>query len=113
MLQRKYRASKSDIEQTIKSGYNIQGNFSYAKVSREKKDKSTFAIIISKKIEKTSVGRHLIKRKISAAIEDLIKKKDPTFLKTIIFFPKKTEKVPDYSLIHDDILEILSKIPTQ
>ncbi|MEI8123765.1 MAG: ribonuclease P protein component [bacterium] len=110
MLSRKYRANKDDIEETIKSGSNIQGNFVYAKVSRSKKDINTFAIIISKKTEKTSVGRHLIKRRISSALEDNIKDNGKDYLKTIVFFYKKSEKVPETSLFYKDVSEILRKV---
>jgi len=109
MFQRKYRANREDIEKTIKNGFNIQGNFVYAKVSREKRENTTFAIIISKKTEKTSVGRHLLKRRIDSAIEDYIKVKKQEIFKTIIVFPKKFENIPKYSQIHGDIFEILSK----
>ena len=110
MLSRKYRANKDDIEETVKCGLNIQGNFLYAKVSRGKKDINTFAIIISKKTEKTSVGRHLIKRRISSALEGIIKDSGKDYLKTIVFFYKKSEKVPDTSLFNKDVSEILEKI---
>jgi ribonuclease P protein component len=110
MFQRKYRASKEDIEKTVKNGYNIQGNLLYIKVSREKKEKTTFAIIISKKIEKTSVGRHLLKRRVSNAIEDYIKEKKQEISKTIVVFPKKLEKIAKFSQFCDDIFEILSKV---
>jgi ribonuclease P protein component len=110
MLSRKYRANKDDIEETIKSGSNIQGNFVYAKVSRSKKDINTFAIIISKKTEKTSVGRHLIKRRISSALEDIVKNNEKDYLKTIVFFYKKAEKIPETSLFYKDVSEILRKV---
>lgn len=110
MLQRKYRANKEDIEKTIINGQNIQGNLLYIKVSREKKENTTFAIIISKKIEKTSVGRHLLKRRISSAIEDYIKEKKPELFKTILVFPKKLEKIPKITEFHDDIFDILDKV---
>ncbi len=110
MLSRKYRANKDDIEETVKYGLNIQGDFLYAKVSRGKKDINTFAIIISKKTEKTSVGRHLIKRRISSVLEDIIKDSSKDYLKTIVFFYKKSKKVPETSLFYDDLSDILSKI---
>jgi ribonuclease P protein component len=110
MLARKYRANKADIGKTIKNGLNIQGSFLYAKVSREKKEKTSFAIIVSKKMEKTSVGRHLIKRRISSALEEIIKESKKDFFKTIVFFYKKTEKIPETRLFHKDVSEILEKI---
>ena len=81
----------------------------YAKVSRKDAKKAGFAIVVSKKIEKTSVGRHALKRKISAAIEDNIKKMNPDFKKTIVFFPKKTEKLVSYTETKKEVDEILKK----
>jgi ribonuclease P protein component len=110
MLNIKYRASKEDIEKTIKSGINIQGNLLYIKVSREKKEKKTFAVIISKKVEKTSVGRHFIKRRVSSAIDDFIKQKNSDFSRTVVIFPKKIDKNVEYLQIQKDVFDILSKI---
>lgn len=92
MLNRKYRASRSDIEETIKTGISIHANFLYAKISKKEVEKVGFAIIISKKNEKTSVGRHLIKRKISSFIEKNLSKINQNFKKTTIFFIKKNRK---------------------
>ena len=59
MLKSKYRATRLNIEDTIKNGIMISENFLYAKVSRKDSENAGFAIVVSKKIEKTSVGRHL------------------------------------------------------
>ena len=110
MLSRKYRATRKDIEDAIKSGIMISGDFLYAKVSRINTEKPSFAIVISKKIEKTSVGRHHIKRIISAAIESNLPKMNSDFKKTVVFFPKKSEKPVSYDLIKKNVEEILKKI---
>ncbi len=109
MLKRKYRASRKDIEDAIKSGMTISENFLYAKVSRHEVEKTSFAIVVSKKIEKTSVGRHVLKRKISAALEENLKKTNEKFKKTIIFFPKKTEKPISYKEIKKEAEKVLKK----
>ncbi len=109
MLSRKYRASRTDIEKTIKTGITVSGMFLYAKVSRNHAEKPGFAIVISKKIEKTSVGRHALKRKISASIEKNLLKIKPAQNKVIVFFPKKNEKKISYSEIENDVSEILKK----
>lgn len=110
MLSRKYRANRQDIEETIKTGVIVSGVFIYAKVSRKDKKKNTFAIIIPKKTEKTSVGRHLIKRKINACIEDYLNKAGIDFKKTIILFIKKEEKTTNYKTIRKDVDFIFNKI---
>lgn len=108
MLSRKYRANRTDIENAIKMGQTVSENYSYAKVSRKDPEKAGFAIVVSKKIEKTSVGRHLIKRKISAAIEASLPKMSPDFKRTVVFFPKKTEKLISYQEIKKEIEKILT-----
>jgi ribonuclease P protein component len=109
MLGRALRATREEIEKTIKSGINIPDNNFYAKVSRENGKKLGFAIIVSKKTEKTSVGRHLIKRKISAALEASIPKIRPDFNKTVVLFAKKPEKRISFKETKNELVEILKK----
>jgi len=109
MLGRKYRASRKDIEAAIKSGAAVSFAVLYAKISRTDTEKAGFAIVVSKKTEKTSVGRHALKRKVSAAIEANIKKMGPNFKKTIVFFPKKTERPVPYAEIKKEVEEVLKK----
>ena len=110
MLNRKYRATRENIEGTSKTGISIFGNFLYAKVSKKETEKVGFAIIVPKKIEKTSVGRHLIKRKISSYIENNLSKINPNFKKTIVFFIKKIEKTLIYKEVEKDVDFILKKV---
>ncbi|MFH1455306.1 MAG: ribonuclease P protein component [bacterium] len=109
MLNRKYRASRPNIEETTKTGISIFGKFLYAKISRKETEKPGFAIVISKKNEKTSVGRHLIKRKISSYIEENLSKINPKFKKTIVFFIKKTKEPMDYKEVKKDVEFVLGK----
>lgn len=92
MLRNKYRAGRQDIEDTIKFGVTISENFLYAKISRKDGEKPGFAIVVSKKIEKTSVGRHRMKRKISAAIEENLKKDRCRFQENNRFLSQKDRK---------------------
>ncbi len=110
MLSRKFRAERTNIEEAIKTGLNVPGLFLYAKISRKDSEKPGFAIVVSKKIEKTSVGRHEIKRSISAVIESNLYKISPDFKKTVVFFPKKVDKPLPYSSIKKDVEDVLKKI---
>jgi len=110
MLSRKYRATRPNIEEAVKTGISIFGKFVYAKISRKETDKTGFAIVISKKNEKTSVGRHLIKRKISSYIEENLSKIDPSFKKTVVFLMKKTNEPLNYQEVKKDIVFILEKV---
>lgn len=109
MLSRKYRANRLDIGETMKTGISIFGAFLYAKISRKEAVKAGFAIVISKKNEKTSVGRHLIKRKISSFIEEDVSKMDKNFKKTVVFLIKKTNEVINYNEVKKDVKFVLEK----
>ncbi len=110
MIPRKYRATRIDIENTIKTGITLDSPTVYAKVSGKAPEKTGFAIVISKKVEKTSAGRHLIKRRISDVIEKNLSKIKPDLKKTVVVFAKKAEKVPSYAEIKKDLESILPKI---
>jgi len=110
MLSHKYRATRVNIEETSKTGVSIFGKYLYAKVSKKETDKAGFAIVVSKKIEKTSVGRHQIKRKISSYIEKSLPNISLDFKKTIIFFVKKIEKPLTYKDVEKDVDFVLKKV---
>ncbi len=110
MIPRKYRATRIDIENTIKTGVTLDSPTVYAKVSRKDPEKTGFAIVISKKVEKTSAGRHLIKRRISDVIEKNLDKIKPDLKKTIVIFAKKQDKIPSYKTIKEGVENIFGKI---
>lgn len=109
MLSRKYRVKRSDITDTITKGATILGDLLYVKMSRKEGEKSTFSIIISKKNERTSVGRHFIKRKISSYIENYLLKNTPKIKKTVVFMLKNTKEPINYKKIEQDVVFILNK----
>jgi len=121
MIPKKFRAARKDIENTIKNGLKVSSGFLYAKISSGDTEKSGFAIVVSKKNEPTSVGRHLIKRRISDVLEKKILKIKPDFKKTMIIFVqpslnkenkqnKEGKKQFSYSQIKKDLEDILIKI---
>lgn len=110
MLNRKYRATRVDIEDTIKTGISIFGTFLYAKISKKDHKKLGFSIVVSKKNEKTSVGRHLIKRKISSYIEERLHKINLESKKTLVFFIKNNKEPLSYKEIEKDVDFILNQI---
>lgn len=110
MLSRKYRATRPNIEETIKTGISVFGKCLYAKISRKETEKAGFTIVVSKKNEKTSVGRHLIKRRISGYIERNLYKINPNFKKTIVFLIKQTKEPMDYKEIEKDVNFVLEKV---
>lgn len=110
MIKWKYRATRSNIDETMKTGTSVSGRFLYAKISKNEAKDMGFAIVISKKIEKTSVGRHLVKRKISSYIEENLPKINPFFKKTVVFIVKKIDSPIDYTEVKKDVEFILEKV---
>jgi len=110
MLSRKFRATRPNIEDTIKTGLSVFGKFLNTKISRKDNEKLGFSIVVSKKVDKTSVGRHRIKRKISCYIEENLPKINKNTKKTVVFLTKKTEEPLNYQDIEKDVKKILSSL---
>ncbi len=108
MLSRKFRATREEIEETVKRGSTISGDLLYAKLSKGEGKNGKFSIIVPKKSEKSSVGRHLIKRRISADLESAIQKSND-FKKTLIIFANKAKIATSYEEIKKDLEKILQR----
>jgi ribonuclease P protein component len=92
MLARKFRLSRLEIEECIKKGVSLNGLYFYIKASSFSDRKNNgFSIIISKKVEKTSVGRHRIKRIVSFIIEKTGLYKKETKFNGFLFILKQKE----------------------
>ena len=110
MLNKKFRATKKHIKETMEKGFFLHGDNIYAKISQKDYKKTLFAIIVGKKDCKTSVGRHTIKRKISSFLESKIGFFDKIRNKTVVFILKKTTGQIDYVKIKEDIEGIFKKL---
>ncbi len=112
MLARKFRLNRQEIEETIKKGISFNGFFFYIKALyiSSRKDNG-FSIIVSKKVEKTSVGRHRIKRTISSIIENALFYKKQLKFNSFVFILKQKEK--DFfneTGLKKDIEDVIRKI---
>ncbi|MDB5264973.1 MAG: Ribonuclease protein component [Parcubacteria group bacterium] len=63
------------------------------------------AAVISKKVEKTSVGRHRLKRRVLAVLAPLSSKNQAV----IVFARAGSQKLP-YSLLKEELFELLSRV---
>jgi len=68
---------------------------------------SCFGFVVPVKVSKTSVGRHLIKRKLSSVVEKALLDIKPGFWG--IFFAKKDISSISYQEIEKEALELLVK----
>ena len=108
MLPLKSRVKKDLFPKIMKEGSFLHGGSFYLRLLDRKDSLPTlFAFVVPNKVKKTSVGRHLIKRKMSAVVEKLLINLKPGF-STVIFAKKDVSKAP-YSEIEKEIIELLKK----
>lgn len=107
MLPIKRRVKKEFFPEIMKKGLVLSGQHFYLHYLDRKDDKiSLFSFVVPSKVKKTSVGRHLVKRKISIVIEKNITKFKPGFSTIIIV--KKDPAALIYSQIEKEILDLVS-----
>jgi len=108
MLPIKRRVKKESFEKIMKDGVFLHSVNFYIRYFNRKDDlPSRFAFIVPAKVMKTSVGRHLIKRMMTAGVE----KKLPAIKQGVscIFFIKKDISAFSTSEIGKEIVAILEK----
>ncbi len=64
-----------------------------------------YAVVVSKKVARLSVARHLLKRRVLAALRAIAKPP------TLIVFPKAGATSVPYATLHKELTELLSKTP--
>ncbi len=108
MLPTNRRVKKDFFTKIMKNGVYLYGeNFYLRYLDRKDEKPSLFSIVVSSKVQKTSVGRHASKRKISSVIEEGYLKSKPGF-SVIIFCKKEVTAIP-HKEVKREIFELLSK----
>ena len=82
-------------------------NFYLRILNRKDSSPSLFGFVVPAKVEKTSAGRHLLKRKMTAAVENIIS--DICLGFSGIFFVKKGVSHLSYTEIEKEIVSLLIK----
>ena len=73
MLSKKYRLKKKkDFERVVKKGRPLQGRFLVLKFIKNKQGESRIGFIVSKRVSKKAVLRNKAKRRLRAAVRELI-----------------------------------------
>jgi len=86
MFSRKNRIPREKLEEIIKQSKSLGSVFFNVKFQENNLDFPRFSVIVSKKVCKSSVGRHLLKRRFLSIIRDQFK----SFVqKDYVFFLKK------------------------
>jgi ribonuclease P protein component len=108
MLPIKRRIKKESFKKEMKGAAFLHTEDIYLRLL-DRKDNlpSLFSFIIPIKIIKTSVGRHLIKRRLSDIIEKTLTRVKPSY-SCFIFLKKDISSLP-YIKIKQEILELLTQ----
>jgi ribonuclease P protein component len=108
MLPIKRRVKKALFPKIMKEGIFLHGiNFYLRLLDRKDALPTLFSFVVPNKVKKTAVGRHLIKRRISAVVENLLTTIKPGFL--VIFFAKKDVSSLPFGEVEKEIVELMRK----
>jgi ribonuclease P protein component len=109
MLPINKRVKKDAFPEIMKKGRFLHGENLYI-VSLDRKDAlpSRFSFVVPAKVKKTSVGRHLIKRRLTAVVEKALTQIKPGF--SAILYAKKDISAFSYQKTEKEILELLSTL---
>jgi len=92
----------------MKEGVFVHGdNFYLRFLLKNDQSPTLFSFVVPNKVKKTSVGRHLIKRKMTAVVEKALS--DIKNGWSVIIFTKKDISKLSFNEIEKDIWELLKK----
>jgi ribonuclease P protein component len=108
MLPTKRRIKKESFEEIMKDGLFLYSeNYNLRLLDKKENIPTSFAFVVPVKVKKTSVGRHLIKRKLSYVIEKQLNNiKNNLFC---LIFVKKDISLYSYEKIQKEVIELFKK----
>ncbi len=109
MLSQKYcLKKKKDFEQVFKKGRALKKDLLSVKFIKTKQEHSRVGIIVSKKVSNKATERNIIKRRVRAAIKELLNEiKEP--LDIVIIVHPQTSKETSFWEIRNILEEIFSR----
>jgi ribonuclease P protein component len=108
MLPTKRRVKKESFAKIMKDGVFLHAPNLYLRfLDRKDESPSLFGFVVPNKVKKTSVGRHLIKRKLTAMVEKALPN-TKSGLSCLFFVKKDTTLLSDIE-IEKEIIDLLKK----
>lgn len=108
MLPIKRRIKKESFGKIMKEGVFVhEVNFYLKLLDRKDDSPSLFAFVVPVKVKKTSVGRHLIKRRMTAVVENLLITLKNGY--SCIVFAKKDVSTLPHEQIEKEVTDLLKK----
>lgn len=111
MLARRYRIPKQQISEVYKYGLRAyRGHLGLVFMSRS--DKLQFAFVVSKKVDKRAVVRNRIKRRLRAAIYEIINAGDSEIPAGQYVFLVKSNELANMPMqkIQEDCIELIQEV---
>lgn len=106
MFSRKNRIPREKLEEIIKQSKSLGGDFFNIKYLENNLDFPRFSVVVAKKVCKSSVGRHLLKRRLVSIIKSQIKAFSN---KDYVFFIKKEAISKDFKETKTSLESFLNK----
>ena len=108
MLPIKRRVKKESFPKIMKDGVFLHApNFYLRFLDRKDNSPSLFGFVVPNKVKKTSVGRHLIKRKLTVVVEKVLS--DTKSGLSCLFFVKKDITLLSSQETEKEIIDLLKK----
>ena len=108
MLPKENRLTKKkDFEGVFKKGKGFNEGFLFLKIEKNNLEKSRFAFIVSKKINKKAVDRNKIKRRLREVVRKSLPRINPGI--DGVFVVQRDVKDKEFSEIKKTTIEILKK----
>lgn len=101
MFSRRERLSRAGFSDALSAGRRLSSNNFSIVIPRKSKG---YAVIVSKKVARLSVTRHVIKRRVLAALRVL------TIPQSLVVYPKSSVSGMRYHDIKTELVLLLSKI---
>lgn len=99
--------SESDFKRVFSNGKISENQFIKIKFAENNKNHTRFGFVISTKFAKKAVTRNLVKRRLRAVSCFLLKNIKKGF--DIVVWPKKMSEKSDYSILLDNLKNLLTK----
>ena len=111
MLPRKNRVKRKQFEALLKESF--LRHIPYFSMRSKRNNASlpfSFAVVVSKKVIKTAVGRNLIKRRVRAIVEELHHARKEEWNTSIVLFLKKEGTTLSFKELKLQIQDVFRKI---
>lgn len=97
---------ETEVKEVLMRGSSRSGKFVRAKIAKNAEGRTLVTVVVSKKTEKTAVGRNRIKRRVREVLREAITKKVISG-KSVVILVNPAAKLAKFQEIREDVLRTL------